>query len=222
MPLLSIPGELEKVFSEWLYPYRYVLIPLALAVASGLSVAAVRLGYVTTVMTQLRKHPRMSVAVAAPVLIFSLVAGNYLLSPLWERNELIEASPLDGNSVNSGFEMGVEVGPRTVLKGMFKGADDFHFGSGDALVIQSKPDEYVLRLENFSVRNGPDLYVYLSRDVRGDKVEEMLNIGRLKATDGAFNYEIPPEIDLRQVKSVVVWCKQFSVKFASAPLEPTG
>ena len=68
------------------------------------------------------------------------------------------------------------------------------------------------------MRNGPDLYVYLSKDVAGGKVEEMLNLGRLKATDGAFNYEIPAGIDLREVKGVVVWCRQFTTLFASAPL----
>src|SRR3989304_887301 len=50
----------------------------------------------------------------------------------------------------------------------------------------------------------------------GERVEEALNLGRLKATDGAFNYEIPAGIDLKGVKSVVVWCRQFDVLFAVA------
>jgi hypothetical protein len=49
-------------------------------------------------------------------------------------------------------------------------------------------------------------------------VEEALSLGRLKATDGAFNYEIPSAINLTDVKSVVVWCRQFGVLFAVAPL----
>jgi hypothetical protein len=75
-----------------------------------------------------------------------------------------------------------------------------------------------LRLENFSVRNGPDLYVYLSTDPSGVSVVETLNLGALKATDGAFNYEIPAGIDMTGIKSVGVWCRQFSVLFAHAPL----
>jgi hypothetical protein len=101
---------------------------------------------------------------------------------------------------------------------MFEGADDFHFGRGDALLIQTGPNSYVLRFENFSVRNGPDLFVYLSREQDGRRVEESLNLGKLKATDGAFNYELPPSIDLSGVTSAVVWCKQFSVLFAHAQL----
>ena len=78
----------------------------------------------------------------------------------------------------------------------------------------------MLRLENFSVRNGPDLYVYLVRDEGARRVDESLNLGRLKATDGAFNYDIPAGVDIASVKSVVVWCKQFGVLFAEAPLRP--
>lgn len=103
---------------------------------------------------------------------------------------------------------------------MFRGADDFHFGRGDALLIRTSPTDHVLRFENFSVRNGPDLYVYLSRDESGRRVDEALNLGRLKATDGAFNYEIPANLDLTGIKSVVVWCRQFAVQFAVAPLMP--
>jgi hypothetical protein len=103
-----------------------------------------------------------------------------------------------------------------VQTGEFVGADDFHFGRGDAQLIETEPGVYVLRFENFSVRNGPDLFVYLSTDPSGEDVEEALNLGSLKATDGAFNYEIPPEIDVSTIRSAVVWCKQFSVLFAHA------
>jgi hypothetical protein len=106
----------------------------------------------------------------------------------------------------------------TAYSGMFRGADDFHFGRGDALIIETEPGKYVLRFENFSVRNGPDLYVYLSEDPNGKDVKEVLNLGRLKATDGAFNYEIPAGVDVSKIKSAIVWCKQFSTLFAHATL----
>ena len=106
-------------------------------------------------------------------------------------------------------------------RGPFHGADDFHFGRGDALLIESAAGQYVLRFENFSVRNGPDLYVYLSPDPGGNVDENTaLNLGTLKGTDGAFNYDIPPGTDVSQYRSAVVWCRQFTVLFAAAPLEP--
>ncbi len=49
-------------------------------------------------------------------------------------------------------------------------------------------------------------------------VKEVLNLGRLKATDGAFNYEIPDHIDVESIASVIVWCRQFSTLFAVASL----
>ena len=45
-----------------------------------------------------------------------------------------------------------------------------------------------------------------------------MNLGGLRATDGAFNYEIPADVDVSQFESAVVWCKQFSVLFGTAPL----
>ena len=75
-----------------------------------------------------------------------------------------------------------------------------------------------MRFEDFSVRNGPDLFVYLSPDPNG-YADGAINLGELKATDGAFNYAIPPDIDIAQFRSAIVWCKQFSVEFASAPLD---
>jgi len=41
----------------------------------------------------------------------------------------------------------------------------------------------------------------------------------LKATDGAFNYEIPAGVELEHLRYAMVWCDAFAVLFASAPLE---
>ena len=80
--------------------------------------------------------------------------------------------------------------PTTLATGGFRGADDFHFGEGTASIIETAPGQYTLRFEAFSVRNGPDLYVYLSPDVDG-YADGALELGTLKATDGAFGYELP-------------------------------
>ena len=109
---------------------------------------------------------------------------------------------------------------RAVLAGSFSGADDFHFGRGTARIIETAPGAYVLRFENFSVRNGPDLYVYLSPDASGyDRAA--LDLGTLKATDGAFGYALPAGTDPADFKSAIIWCKQFSQLFAVAPLDPS-
>jgi len=107
--------------------------------------------------------------------------------------------------------------PRVVNQGEFEGADDFHFGRGTALLIETAPETYVLRFEKFSVRNGPDLFVYLSPDANG-YADGALDLGELEGTDGAFNYDIPPGTDISNYRSAVVWCKAFSVPFATATL----
>jgi len=104
--------------------------------------------------------------------------------------------------------------PRVASQGEFRGADDFHFGRGQALLIETAPGEYTLRFENFSVRNGPDLFVYLSTDPNGSN--DGLLLGDLKGTDGAFNYDVPEGTDIFRYKSAVVWCRQFAVLFATA------
>jgi len=225
MPVLSVFGELETFISEELYPHRYLVSALLLVVLLAVLGVALKLGLHRVLL----RHPLATALVAVPAIVVTLVAGDYLLSPLWERSFLEEESPITAVEAAGGAETEVPDSeepaaqvqaafPSTVRTGMFEGADDFHFGRGDALLIQTGPNSYVLRFENFSVRNGPDLFVYLSKEQDGRRVEESLNLGKLKATDGAFNYELPSTIDLSGVQSAVVWCKQFSVLFAHARL----
>ena len=105
--------------------------------------------------------------------------------------------------------------PRT---GEFSGTDEFHFGRGTAVLREVEPGRWVVRLEDFSVRNGPDLYVVLSPDRKG-YTDDSIEVGRLRATDGSFNMRVPEGADVSGVRSVLIWCKQFSHLFAVAPLE---
>ena len=93
--------------------------------------------------------------------------------------------------------------PRVASQGEFRGADDFHFGRGKALLIETAPGTYTVRFEEFSVRNGPDLFVYLSTDPNGYSDDGLL-LGELKGTDGAFNYDVPPGADISQYRSAIV------------------
>ena len=97
------------------------------------------------------------------------------------------------------------------------GEDDFHFARGTARVVETGPGAFTVRLEDFSVRNGPDLYVYLSADPTG-YADGAIELGSLKATDGSFNYEVPPGVDVEAFGSVVIWCRAFSVQFGVAQL----
>jgi hypothetical protein len=85
------------------------------------------------------------------------------------------------------------------------------------LVIETSPGRFVVRFEGFSVRNGPDLHVFLSPDPDG-YANGAVELGVLKATDGAFKYRVPATVDVGSARSVAVWCLTSGVQFAHAEL----
>jgi hypothetical protein len=100
-----------------------------------------------------------------------------------------------------------------------------HLSSGEAAVYQLTDGSRILRLQNFSVDNGPDLYVYLVPvdpvpSTSGTEIAGYYSLGSLKGNVGDQNYEIPADLDLSQYKSVVIWCQAFAVPFSAAPLTP--
>lgn len=215
-------GDLERSAAE-LYPYRWPITAGLLLAAAGIVAFAARRRWHAV----LWRHRLATLLVAAPVLTLALPVGWYALSPLWTRSHLEEASPLairaDSQATDGSTTAAAPASTflaRTTHMGAFMGADGFHFGRGRALIIETEPGRYTLRVEEFSVRNGPDLYVYLTPAPDGGSVEGAINLGKLKATDGSFNYEIPPGTDIARFKNAIVWCRRFSALFASAPLEP--
>lgn len=105
--------------------------------------------------------------------------------------------------------------PQVLASGTFIDADNFHKGSGSATVYELPDASQLLRLENFEVTNGPDLFVYLVKDVNNVDAD-YLDLGRLKGNKGNQNYPIPNEIDISEYSGVVIWCKAFSVLFSPA------
>lgn len=99
-----------------------------------------------------------------------------------------------------------------------------HQTSGELKVVKADGKTYV-RFENFKTDNGPDLVVYLSPTAstgpEGSFADNPVNLGELKGNVGNQNYEVPAGTDLSKYRSVVVWCKRFSVAFGAAPLTTT-
>jgi hypothetical protein len=108
-----------------------------------------------------------------------------------------------------------------LARGSFMDADDFHLGSGTALLLQQGDGTVFLRLESFNVTNGPDLHVYLAEgnqpQDRGS-LGEYLDLGELKGNVGNQNYDIPPSTDLSAFNSVVIYCEPFHVVFSTATI----
>lgn len=114
----------------------------------------------------------------------------------------------------------VAVEPIKLVSGDFQGADEVHKGSGTATVYELEDGSKVLRLENFSVTNGPDLRVYLTDTANPTKgrVKTGAELAKLKGNKGNQNYKIPSYIGTDDFKAVVIYCKPFGVIFATANL----
>lgn len=213
---MEIIGEIERFVAQNLYPYRVPLALLGAFALAGLIVAARRRGWFTV----MRRHKIWTtVGVVVLLVVFGPLTW-YLASPLLISTEVVEAAPPTAAPATSAAGLGADAGgPSVSRSGTFVGADEFHFGSGTASLLEGSDGRVNLRFEDFAVRNGPDLYVYLSPDPDGF-AEGALELGTLKADTGAFNYELPPDSDPMAYASVVIWCKQFAVQFAHASLSP--
>jgi hypothetical protein len=101
--------------------------------------------------------------------------------------------------------------------------DIAHQGMGTATVYHLADGSNILRLEDFEVLNGPELHVYLTPvdpvpDSIGVELAGAIDLGLLKGNIGDQNYELPPDLDITQYKSVVIWCQPFRVPFNAAAL----
>jgi len=235
MPFL---GDLERFAATTLFPWRFAIAAFAIAAAAGFVVLAARRGWLAAA----RRHPGRTGVLAAVAVVVLAPAAWYLGSPLFVRNELQEppivavvptpgsatpeptataAAPTTAPADSAAPAPTPAAAPTAapvVHSGAFAGADEFHFGRGRATLTIAPDGSATLRFEDFSVRNGPDLYVYLSPDPDG-YAEGAIELGRLRATDGSFNTPILPGTDVTSARSVVIWCREFAVLFAVAPLD---
>lgn len=169
------------------------------------------------------------------ILIIGAVAfGYWTISPLFRQVELNEAAPdalnqpavktaedkmLDGAVTEEKTEVKsesvTEAKPQatTSVRATVVGTPG-HAASGFVRIVEADGKRY-LRYESFKTINGPDLYVYLSSDLQAT---DFVSLGRVRATEGNVNYEIPADLDLEKYKYALTWCKAFSVLFNSAEL----
>ena len=89
-----------------------------------------------------------------------------------------------------------------------------HPAEGSVRVLETQEGP-VVRFENFKTINGPDLFVYLSKDLEG---KDFIDLGVLKGTEGNINYAVPSNVDITEYRYVLTWCKQFGVLFNYAEI----
>ena len=133
--------------------------------------------------------------------------------------------PVDEVMPDSSGSAGSQTQPQAGLSGQFRDADSFHQGSGSATVYDlGSEGGHILRLEDFRVTNGPDLRVLLVNAPNPESHSDLddagyIELGKLKGNVGSQNYDIPANVSLADVQSVVIYCNPFRVVFSVATLE---
>ena len=137
--------------------------------------------------------------------------------PQFVRSTLVEAPPTASAPASATGSAGApSASPATLAKGELVRISVADYGSGTVRILQVGTDR-VLRFENVDIAGAPDMYVYLS-DRDDGKPGTFVDLGKLKATNGSFNYAVPASVDLAAIRSVVVWCRQFTVTVTYAVL----
>lgn len=155
-----------------------------------------------------------------------LVVGWWLVSPLF-FDKVVNEAPVSSSSgsnmkeqeentmketdSSSQDEMTNDTMKVNELVGIFQGADENHDAKGKVSISGKN-----IRLENFEVTNGPDLYVYLVEE--GQETKKGISLGELKGNIGNQNYEIPGDHSASSGMQIVIWCKQFNVDFGRAEI----
>ena len=131
----------------------------------------------------------------------------YLISPLFIDQIVNEEVPIITETIDS------EIQDMILFQGTFQDADSFHKVKGTVKVLSNGNINY-LRFEDFKSTNGPDLKVYLAKDI---EAKEYISLGDLKGNIGNQNYELN-DINIKEYSKVLIWCERFSVLFGYSDL----
>ncbi len=164
-------------------------------------------------------------------LVVAGAVGWYLFRPelLFVKTRVNETLPgsvaaaTETGSMAEGASMG-EPAPAALLTGQFHSV---HHETKGTVTVHEIAGKRLLRFTDFSTSNGPDVRVYLVAATDASDNESVtkagfVELGKLKGTEGDQNYEIPADLDLTKYRAVTIWCRRFSVNFATAPLTPAS
>jgi hypothetical protein len=111
-------------------------------------------------------------------------------------------NPVDTSMAISRFNGTFNNGPFGVVSGSAK--------------IYLKEGQHILALENFSSSNGPDLHVYISKEVMP---VNYIDLGRLQSVMGNQQYALRGTIDFSEFKYALIHCQRYNHLFGSAELK---
>lgn len=105
-------------------------------------------------------------------------------------------------------------------------SDRVHWGRGNMTIYEYKGQYEVYLNKNFQVGPGPAFHVYVSQSAsiqsnRQFKKAVSFDLGKLKSFKGSQIYIIPQTINMKKIKSVVIWCQAFKQLITYANLQST-
>lgn len=114
-------------------------------------------------------------------------------------------------------------GPVEIASGDFTRIDGVRWATGSLIIYQQTGNSKILRFENFSMVNGPNLRVILS--TLGVPLPENpalspddIDLGALRGNLGSQNYEIAAEVDLPRYNSIIIYSRALNLIYSIAPL----
>ena len=129
------------------------------------------------------------------------------------KSRLTENQKIEGQTIKSG-----------TIDTKAKGQDLVHNSSGTWTLVRVGQQLYLQSGEDFRSSPGPDYHVYFSNGpaIKGkdEFSSKQVEVGRLAKPNGASYYPLQTT-DINEVKSVLIWCKQFKQYIGSADLTPT-
>ena len=128
------------------------------------------------------------------------------------QDELVTPPPAETAAPAEGEPLVARKGPMLLASGRLRGID--HTASGRAEVVDTGR-KVVVQLRDFDVQPGPDYRLYLAN---GESPDGGRELGALKGTSGNQRYDVERRADARRYKTVLIWCRAFSVPVAAASL----
>ena len=111
-------------------------------------------------------------------------------------------NPVDTSMAVSRFRGTFNNGPYGVVSGSAK--------------IYLKNNQHILALENFNSSNGPDLHVYISKEITP---VNYIDLGRLQSVAGNQQYSLTGTINFSEYRYALIHCQQYNHLFGSAELK---
>lgn len=116
-------------------------------------------------------------------------------------------------------------GPVIVGRGAFTQVDEVRWASGNVVIYEQADGSKVVRFEDFTVVNGPELRVMLTAKSSEALTQDPslgitdIDLGPLHGNIGSQNYLLPPEINIRSYSRVAIVSSALNIVYSIAPLQ---